>query len=98
MPFVKGDPNINKEGRPKGSISIKDKIRQHLKENPDQFKELINFYMENEQPIMRKLLWEMLEGKPKESLDATITLPQPILDVIPQNDSNKEDSETQQED
>ena len=33
MPFVKGDPNINRNGRPKGSVSVVDAIRKKLKEH-----------------------------------------------------------------
>jgi len=58
----------NPKGRPKGSISIKDKIRRHLEDNPDKLEELVTYYMENEQPVMRKLLWEMLDGKPAQDI------------------------------
>jgi len=92
--LVKGTPPG--PGRPKGSISIKDKIRKRLQENPDQFDSLVDYYMENEQPVMRKLLWEMLDGKPKESVDATIHIPKPIDDVLP-NHSDQEDKEAEEE-
>ena len=65
--FVKG--TAPGPGRPEGSISIKDTIRKNFKDNPEKFEELISYYMENEQPIMRKLLWEMLEGKPAQQID-----------------------------
>ena len=68
-------------GRPKGSISIKDEIRKKLLQNPERFEELVEFYMKEEAPVFRKLLWEMLEGKPKESVDMEVTLPKPIMDV-----------------
>lgn len=96
--FVKG--TAPGPGRPKGSISIKDQIRKKLLEDPARFDELVEFYMKEEAPAMRKLLWEMLEGKPKESVDAVIRMPKPIMeiDAIQPNDSNQEDSEPETED
>lgn len=72
--FKSGDKwTGNKEGRPKGSISIKDEIRRRLRDNPEQFDDLVKYYMTNEQAVMKKLLWEMLEGKPKEQVEATVS-------------------------
>ena len=59
----------NKNGRPKDSISIKDRIRQRLQENPDEFENLVEFYLKDKK--MRDLLWKMLEGLPKQSVDNT---------------------------
>ena len=81
MTFVKGDSRINREGRPKGTISIKTEIKKRLQANPERFDELLEYYMENETPVMRKLLWEMIDGKPKESIDMEVTLPKPMMDI-----------------
>ncbi|MBT4732923.1 hypothetical protein HOB87_13275 [Candidatus Woesearchaeota archaeon] len=87
----------NASGRPKGSISIKDKIRKHLENNPEKLEELVKFYMENEQPVMRKLLWEMLDGKPEQTVDMELIVPKPILDV-PKDSSDNKDITIEQED
>ena len=59
-PGVSGNP----AGRPEG-ISIREWIKQYLKENPKEFEELCQFYLTNEK--MRDLLWKMLDGLPKGS-------------------------------
>jgi hypothetical protein len=66
--FKKGQSG-NPAGRPKESISIKDKIRQMLRDNPDEFEELCKYYMKDKR--MRDLLWRMLEGQPPQSTDIT---------------------------
>lgn len=64
--FLPGDEwNGNALGRPKGSVSIKDAIRQHLQDNPNEFKELCTYYLRNTK--MRELLWKMLDGNPDNS-------------------------------
>ena len=84
-------------GNASGSISIKDKIRKHLENNPEKLEELVKFYMENEQPVMRKLLWEMLDGKPEQTVDMELIVPKPILDV-PKDSSDNKDITIEQED
>ena len=64
VPGQSGNPS----GRPKGSISIKDKIRQYLEDNPDAVDEIVaHFIKEN-----RELMWQMLEGKPKQELEVDV--------------------------
>ena len=64
--FKKGQSG-NPNGRPKGSVSIKDRIRQRLQENPDEFENLVEFYLKDKK--MRDLLWKMLEGLPKQQTE-----------------------------
>ena len=68
MPGKSGNPN----GRPKGRLSIKDKVRQHLEKNPNDLKEFVmHFIKEN-----RELSWQMLEGRPSGE-----ETPQPQLHI-----------------
>ena len=57
----------NPAGRPKGSISIKDEIRRHLKKHPEEFKKLCQFYLQDKK--MRELLWKMIDGLPRQSIE-----------------------------
>ena len=60
---VSGNPN----GRPKGSISIKDKIRQHLEAHPEEVEEIVQHFVKEN----RELMWQMLEGRPDVKTDVT---------------------------
>lgn len=65
-PFKPGQSG-NPAGRPKGSISIKDKIRQHLENNPDEVEEIVRHFVKNN----RELMWQMLEGRPSQDVGVT---------------------------
>ena len=45
--------------------TIKERIKQFLKDNPEEFEELCQFYLNDKK--MRELLWKMLDGLPKGS-------------------------------
>jgi len=90
MAFAKGDPNINRKGRPKGP-SIKGWIQEYLKENPEKFEELCKYYLKDIK--MRDLLWKMLDGLPKQSLEHTGAEGEPIqVSIITFKDSVKDKS------
>lgn len=57
--FRPGNPG---GGRPKGSISIKDKVRQHLENHPEEVEAVVTHFVKNN----RELMWQMLEGRPHE--------------------------------
>jgi len=83
MPFVKGDPRINREGRPKGSISVVTRLKQMFAENPAEFEAFIKRYKEN--PMNEKHITEMIDGKPQQKLEhsgqiKTIAIASEILD------------------
>jgi len=86
--FKKGQSG-NPNGRPKGSISIKDKIRKRLEENPEEFEALCDFYLKDKK--MRELLWKMIDGLPKQSVE--LGLEETISEVKIEIVKNKENEE-----
>lgn len=62
-PGESGNPN----GRPKGSISIKDKVRQYLEEHPEAMTQVVGHFVHKN----RELMWQMLEGSPNAKTDIT---------------------------
>lgn len=66
-PGVSGNPL----GRPKGSISIKDKIRQYLEEHPEAMPEIVGHFVHDN----RELMWQMLEGRPAQKLQGDADAP-----------------------
>ncbi len=88
----------NPAGRPKGSISPRDRIRQMFEENPTDFDEFLEHYL-NDRGNFKHVV-ELLDGKPHQSIDHTTLgkeLPQPIINVLPTNNSNTEDSSDEEE-
>lgn len=62
--FVEGHPDLG-AGRPKGSISIKEKIRKRLMDNPEALEDIITYFVKDS----RELMWQMLEGKPQQDVN-----------------------------
>lgn len=61
MPYqFKPGQSGNPKGRPPGSVSLRDQIRQHLEDNPEVVKELIQYFVKKNPELM----WQMLEGSP----------------------------------
>jgi len=72
-------------GRPKGK-SIKDLVREHLNDNPEDLKEFVKHFIKNN----RELAWQMLEGRPQQTTDITSGgEPIPILGGITSNQNGK---------
>ncbi len=63
----------NAPGRPKGSKSLKTYVKEMLQDMIDEEK------LEFLKGIDKKTLWEMSEGKPKQDIDADITLESKII-------------------
>ncbi len=78
--FKEGNPG---GGRPKGSISIKDLVRKHLEENPEDLKEFVEHFIKKN----RELAWQMIEGKPSQDVGLKHGLADNLIDLI--RDVNK---------
>ena len=80
-------------GRPKGSISIKDRVRKYLEDHPEDVEEIVKHFVKSN----RELMWQMLEGRPQQDIVSDgKQLPQPLLYAIPDNNSDKENSQPQE--
>ena len=71
MPGQSGNPR----GRPPGSISIKDKVRQYLEDNPEHLAEMVRKFVHSKP----ELVWQMLEGKPGQKIEATGANDAPLI-------------------
>ena len=82
-------------GRPKGSISIKDKVRQYLEAHPKDVEEIVKHFVKSN----RELMWQMLEGRPQQDVTSDgKALPAPLLHALPHNNSDKEDTQPKKAD
>ena len=77
MTFIKDDPNINREGRPKGSKNFTTKVREALEKiadgNSNTNEELlIQSIMEkaivDKDTSMMRAIWEQMDGKPLQRM------------------------------
>ena len=82
----------NPKGRPKGK-TMKEFAREYLMAQTDE--EKLAFL----NSLSRDVVWRMAEGNPHQTTDMGVELkPSPLLDVLRNNNSHKEDSETPKED
>ena len=97
--IVEGSAPLNPDGRTEGSISVISRLKKEFREHPEKFDEFLKRYLKN--PQNEKHITEMIDGKPAQSIDMEVTLPKPIMDItngVLQDNSNKEDSEIDEED
>lgn len=86
--------HIGGPGRPKGSISIKDLVRKHLENNPEDLSDFVTHFIKKN----RELAWQMIEGRPQQDVTSDgKALPTPILNVLRNNNGNEEGGEPEQE-
>ena len=80
----------NPKGRPKGK-TIKERVREYLEKHPKDMDAFVRHFIKEN----RELAWQMIEGRPKETGEYEIKLPQPIDDVRKDNSvsQNKETEE-----
>ena len=87
----------NPKGRPKGSISPTDKIRQLFKQEPEALEDFLRMYLTD--PKNSKHIVEMLDGRPKQQLDhpskgdKIVFIPNEIADKNGINTGTEGDSE-----
>lgn len=91
----------NPSGRPKGSISIRDKVRQELEKIPDgeketylelMVKQILTKALKGDFSMLR-LVWEQLDGRARESMKIDDgPLPTPILVSFLRPDGEKTSS------
>lgn len=75
--FIPGNPG---GGRPKGSISVIGKIKKKFEENPEYFDEWVDELLKD--AGNRRAVMEQIDGRPKQSVDMDIKLPQTLIDII----------------
>jgi len=79
--FKKNPQNINKKGRPPKGYSITEWFKNMLASNPEIKDELGKSIMAKAlkgDPTALKLVWNYMDGMPKQTIDATVTTPSPI--------------------
>lgn len=85
--FVKGKSG-NPGGRPKGSKSMKTFAREFLEKLPDD--EKVKYL----KTLPEEVVWRMAEGNPHQTQDTKVEVnPEPLLRVIRDNNSSREDSQ-----
>jgi len=82
-PFKKGDPRINRKGRPEGCKSLTTLVREALakiatsKDGEDisyeklLVKRILNKAIEHGDNRMIELVWSYMDGKPRQALEHT---------------------------
>lgn len=84
--------HVGGPGRPKGTLSIKDLVRQHLQDNPAELKAFVQHFIDKN----RELAWQMLEGRPQQDVVSDgKALPSPLLNVLDHHGDTK-DSEVKE--
>jgi hypothetical protein len=80
----------NPAGRPPNAVSVVGSIRKMFADNPEAFQEFVLKYLKD--PNNRKHVVEMLDGRPKQTSDVSLSMPEPILGSKSQEIIVKEDS------
>ena len=77
MPFTENDPNINRDGRPKGAKNFTTKVREALEkiaEGKDYtyeeafVKSILKKAIIDQDPAIMRLIWNYLDGMPLQKI------------------------------
>lgn len=108
MPFVKDDPNINRNGRPPGTKNFTTKVREALAKIADGkeytyeealIKSVLKKAIVDGDSTMQRIIWNYLDGLPAQRVDVTSDgKPIPILAHVFSNNSDKENTIDDKED
>jgi hypothetical protein len=74
--FKKGESG-NPAGRPKGSLSVIGRLKQMWEEDPEDFESFVKGYKAD--PLNRKHITEMIDGKPQQDITSGGETLQPLL-------------------
>lgn len=83
VPGVSGNP----AGKPPGTISIVAKIKKKFEEDPEYFDEWVNELLKD--AGNRKAIMEQIDGKPRQTVDMDVTLPQTLIELIKHGAADK---------
>ena len=81
MPFTPGDPNINRNGRPKGSANV---VAQEIKE-------AFALTLQNKLPELEELLSRVAEQNPEKAVDLLIKLSNRFLPELSRTEMTGKD-------
>jgi hypothetical protein len=88
--------NSGGPGRPKGSVSIIQRIKQKFEEDPELFEKYVDGVMMDEK--LRGQLINHIDGAPKERKEVEVKLPQFVVDLIKDEYTQGESTTIQGED
>lgn len=110
MPFKKGDPRINRNGRPKNGTSYSDILRKYLEkeeyptgidEQPVKRKELIAEALTKEAMMGNltaiKMIYDRLEGLPTQTTETSLTVQRPEIIELTSDPEEIEEYEQEEE-
>ena len=86
--ILPGQQSLNPAGKPLGSVSIMAKIRAKFRDNTEKFDEYVDEVLED--PGLRKEIIQQLDGRPKESVELNVTLPDTLIGLIKYGTAHKE--------
>jgi len=85
MPFKKGDPNINRQGRPREGTTLTDILKEKL-DKDDFIKRLIDLAKSGNTKAI-EMIYDRIDGKQKEQIEHSTDNFEIIVKSIKKNES-----------